>query len=99
MENKQFYEFEIEVTEKENHETKEKFFCYRAFTKMNVWETLKFTVDVPEEEKPTKSGLLKVKVGKINRNTKGRFPVIWVSEIFEYKEYSAKEQDLSKYFD
>ena len=93
------YEFDLETTEKENKETKEKFFAYRAYSeKQKVWINLKFTRDVPQESLPTRNGKLFVKFGKINLNLHGKFPVFWVSEIEKFEEFTGTSQDLSKYF-
>ena len=88
-------EIEIDCTERVNKETGDKFLSYRALSKKGYID-LRFTKDV--ENKPTHACKIIVASDKINVNRKSKFPVAWVSEIKEIKEFEFK-QNTSEYFE
>lgn len=88
-------EIEIDCTERVNKETGEKFLSYRALSKKGYID-LRFTKDV--KKLPTHACKLIVPKDKINVNRKSKFPVAWVSEIKEVKEFEFK-QNTSEYFE
>ena len=90
-------EIEIDVQERTNHETGEKFLSYRGLSKKGYID-LRFTREVDEKLKPTHSCIIVVAETKINVNRKSKFPVAWVSEIKELKEFEFK-QNTSEYFE
>ena len=89
------FDIEIDCTERVNKETGEKFFSYRALTKKGYID-LRFTKEVVE--KPTHACRIIVSESKINVNRRSKFPVAWVSEIKEVKEFEFK-QNTSEYFE
>lgn len=97
VEQKEFLEIEIDVQERTNHETGEKFLSFKGLSKKGYID-LKFTRDVKDEEKPNHSCIIVVPVDKINVNRKSKFPVAWVSQIKEVKEFEFK-QNTSEYFE
>lgn len=88
-------EIEIDVQERTNHETGEKFLSYRGLSKKGYID-LRFTKEV--ENKPTHACKIIVPETKINVNRKSKFPVAWVSEIKEIKDFEFK-QNTSEYFE
>lgn len=88
-------EFEIDCTERVNKETGEKFLSYRALSKKGYID-LRFTRDV--KDLPNHACKIVVSETKINVNRKSKFPVVWVSEIAEVKEFEFK-QNTADYFD
>ena len=90
--------FEIKVVERKNKETQEQFLSYQALTKTGRWMDLKFTKEVPENSRPTHSCMISVEDEKISVDRTRKFPVCWVSEIKEIKEFD-KVQNVSDYFD
>ena len=95
LETKESYEIEIDCTERVNKETGEKFLSYKALSKKGYID-LKFTKDV--KNVPQKACIIIVPVNKINVNRKSKFPVVWVSEISEVKEFEFK-QNTAEYFE
>lgn len=88
-------EIEIDCTERVNKETGENFLSYRALSKKGYID-LRFTRDV--KELPTHACKIVVSKDKINVNRKSKFPVAWVSEIKQIKEFEFK-QNTSEYFE
>ena len=88
-------EIEIDCSERVNKETGDKFLSYRALSKKGYID-LRFTKDV--ENRPTHACKIVVAKDKINVNRKSKFPVAWVSEIKEVKEFEFK-QNTSEYFE
>lgn len=87
-------EIEIDCTERVNKETGEKFLSYRALSKKGYID-LRFTKEVAN--KPTHACKIIVAKDKVNVNRKSKFPVCWVSEIREIKEFEFT-QNVSDYF-
>ena len=90
-------EIEIDVQERTNHETGEKFLSFRGLSKKGYID-LRFTREVEDKMKPTHSCIIIVPETKINVNRKSKFPVAWVSEVREIKEFEFK-QNTSEYFE
>lgn len=80
--------------EKEENET---FTAYKAMTKQGKID-LRFTKDVAEKDRPTKSCYIYVPVENVNVNQKREFPVMWISKI-DHTEEIKFEQNLKDYLD
>ena len=91
----ELFEIKLKCVERENNETGEKFLSYSTYTKDNSRIDVRFTKEVLN--KPNHACIILVQEGKIWIDTKKRFPVCWVSEINEIKEYEFK-QNVSDYF-
>lgn len=90
--------FEIKVVERRNKETNELFNSYQALTKTGRWMDLKFTKEVPENERPSHNCLISVEENCMSIDRTRKYPVCWVSKIAEIKEFD-KVQNVSDYFD
>lgn len=87
----------VYVSERENHETGEKFNVYKALTKQGKID-LKFTKDVEKEKLPVHTCWLFAKETKINVNQKFEYAVMWISEIDHLEEIEFK-QNIKDYLD
>lgn len=85
------------VSKRENHETQEQFFVYKALTKQGKID-LRFTKDVKDEEKPTKTCYLFVEPSHVNVNQKFEFAVMWIDKIHHCEDIEFK-QNISDYLD
>ena len=94
---KELKKIKVYVSERENHETQEKFKVYKALTKQGKID-LRFTKDVAEETKPTKTCNLFVEPSHVNVNQKFEYPVMWIDKIDHCEEIEFK-QNLNDYLD
>lgn len=85
------------VSKRENHETQEQFLVFKALTKQGKID-LRFTKDVKDEEKPTKTCYLFVEPSNVNVNQKFEYPVMWISKI-DHCEEIAFSQNINDYLD
>lgn len=90
--------FVSQVSKRNLEEGKEETFtAYKVITKQGKID-LRFTKDVAEKDRPTKSCYVYVPVDCLNVNQKYEFPVMWVSKIDHTEEINFK-QNLSEYLD
>lgn len=87
----------VYVSERENHETQTKFRVYKALTKQGKID-LRFTKDVDDKSKPTKTCYLFVEPSHVNVNQKFEYPIMWVDKIDHCEEIEFK-QNLADYLD
>ena len=85
------------VSERENHETQTKFRVFKALTKQGKID-LRFTKDVDDKSKPTKTCYLFVKPEHVNVNQKFEFAVMWIDEIDHLEDIEFK-QNINDYLD
>lgn len=91
-------EFEVKVISRKKKDSEETFNVYQALTKSGRWMDLKFTKDVPENERPVHGCRISVKAENMSVDRTLKFPVCWVSKIEAILEFD-KKQDVSDYFD
>ena len=90
--------FVSQVSKKNLEEGKtETFTAYKAMTKQGKID-LRFTKDVAEKDRPTKSCYIFVPEENVNVNQKYEFPVMWVSKIDHTEDIEFK-QNLKDYLD
>jgi len=94
---KNLKKIKVYVSERENHETQEKFNVYKALTKQGKID-LRFTQNVLEETKPLKTCWLFVEEKNVNVNQKFEYPVMWIDKI-DHLEKIEFSQNLSDYLD
>lgn len=97
MENENLKKIKVYVSERVNHETNETFKVFKALTKQGKID-LRFTKDVKEETKPTKTCYMFVSLENVNVNQKFEFPIMWVSAIDHLEEIEFN-QNISDYLD
>ena len=89
--------FKVYVSKRTNNETNEEFNAYKALTKQGKID-LRFTKDVKEEDRPTKTCYLLVSEENVNVNQKFEYPIMWVSKIDEIEEIEFN-QNINDYLD
>lgn len=87
----------VYVSERENHETHEKFNVYKALTKQGKID-LKFRKEVPAEKLPKHTCYLFAKETDISVNQKYEYPVMWIADVDHLEEIEFN-QNIKDYLD